>query len=696
MKKHLNILIFLFLSGLFIVFSPQIKFSTNFLELFFSQKTVTFFDVMSKLKLSNNIFIAKKGFDENSLDELYVLAKELKKLPEISKVTISLLPSKELRDYYKKNYYLLADFNNTKLSKEMVAQRLQNSYEELVNSFIYMPLDTNDPLGLFKIKLLPHAKYLSIKDYGYVLRATTNIDSSSTKKDKELYDKLNLILSSHKDIMVYAPFFFFVENSSHIKHDIQKIVTIATVLLLFLYFFMLKNYKLLVHGVIAIGSSVLGAVLACGVLLPSINIMVLAFGISITTISIDYMFHYYFHGYFSTKGFIRQKSVFFGFITTFGVFVIFSFIDIKLFYQLSLFSAISLLIAYILFSSVFTYLDIQKPIIKEQNQQIKSFNPLVVVLVSLVLFGYSYSHLKFDNNLKNLDYKNEKLLKLSKIFNKSLTKNSYQNIIISAKTKELLLQKYEKLQTLYPEILGIGKEVLSEKKCKKRLDKLQKYDFDRLKKIIDTEAQKIGFKNAFKNSYANIKKVNCDMKPIEDMGFKIIKEKQKYYTLVLIPKKYKVVLDDSMQPLNISQILSKDIDKATDTIVKFMFMSICFILVVLFLLSRRDILYPLAFVLFPISIVLFFISLFGTINIMHLFALIILMAISIDYGVYMHSSTSLVETTMAIKYALLSTLAGFGVLILSDTVALHSIGFVITIGVVAIFILIYGRKYEDI
>jgi predicted exporter len=58
----------------------------------------------------------------------------------------------------------------------------------------------------------------------------------------------------------------------------------------------------------------------------------------------------------------------------------------------------------------------------------------------------------------------------------------------------------------------------------------------------------------------------------------------------------------------------------------------------------------------------------------------------------MHNTQSVIETKMAIKYALLSTLAGFGVLVLSDTVALHSIGFVISVGIGAIFILIYGRK----
>ena len=179
---------------------------------------------------------------------------------------------------------------------------------------------------------------------------------------------------------------------------------------------------------------------------------------------------------------------------------------------------------------------------------------------------------------------------------------------------------------------------------------------------------------------------------LDDMGFKLIKVQDRYYTMVLMAKDYKLRYSDDMQPLDVAKTLLQDMQKTKDSVVKFIYISVAFIILMLFMLSGSDILYPLSFVLFPLSVVLFFISIFGTINIMHLFALIILISISIDYGVYMHNTQSVIETKMAIKYALLSTLAGFGVLVLSDTVALHSIGFVISVGIGAIFILIYGRK----
>ena len=111
---------------------------------------------------------------------------------------------------------------------------------------------------------------------------------------------------------------------------------------------------------------------------------------------------------------------------------------------------------------------------------------------------------------------------------------------------------------------------------------------------------------------------------------------------------------------------------------------------ILFYLSGVKILYPLMYLLFPLSLVLFVIALMGQINVMHLFALVILLAISIDYGIYLHNTKTTMQTKTAIKYALLSTICGFGVLIFSSTVALYSIGLVISIGVGAIFILLYA------
>ncbi len=57
-------------------------------------------------------------------------------------------------------------------------------------------------------------------------------------------------------------------------------------------------------------------------------------------------------------------------------------------------------------------------------------------------------------------------------------------------------------------------------------------------------------------------------------------------------------------------------------------------------------------------------------NILHLFMLFVLLSISIDFGIYMGSRKINNNSYKAVLYSLLSTFAGFGVLIFSKTNAL--------------------------
>jgi len=690
--RYLNVSIFVILSILYLSFSSQIRFSTNFIEIFFSKNSLKLFTVAKKLGYSNEIFIAKKGFDKKSLNELKEIAKKIKKLPAISKVEVTARVSNDLKDYLKKHYWLLSDFNDTSITQQNIVQRLQKIHDKIYNSFLYEPINTYDPLGLFSVKIKQSPKYIKLKDYGYVIRVKTTANTSNAMQARVIYNQVKSVISPYAGVISYAPFYFLVENSAYIKHDAQIIMGISTILLLVLYFIILKNIKLFFNAVLAIASSILGAVLLTSLFFKSISILALVFGISVTTISIDYMFHYYFHGDFSKKRFLLQKRVFFGFFTTVGVFIIFSFINIELFSQLAIFSVISLSIAYGLFSWVFVYLGISSPVVKQKRELQKSFNPLHITIISLILLAFSYHFLKFDNNLKNLDYKNEKLTKIAKLFSKGLQNDKYQGIIIKAKTKEKLLQKYEKIALDYPSLLGIGKFVYSDKKCNEKLNKIKNFNFKKIKNIINIESKKIGFKkDTFDKAYIGINHIKCNMSVIDDMKFKIIKEGDMLYTMAFIEKDKLKTNHKYFETINLAKSLLKDTVSMKSTLVKYMLISIFFIISALFFFSGINMLYPLTYLLFPVSVVLFSITIFGKINIMHIFALVILVAISIDYGIYLHKTKTLDETKMAIKYALLSTFFGFGVLIFSKTTALHSIGFVITIGIGSIFTLLYAK-----
>ena len=686
--RYLNLLVFISLSILLGVFFQNIKISTNFMDALFSKETTKIYEISQKLGSSSHILISSRGFDKKGLNELYEIKDELLKLDDIDSVKISLTPSKEMQEYIKQNYYLLADFKNTEFSKEEIKNRLQKIYDDISTSVFYTPIDTSDPLGLFKFQTSDAKRYLELKNFGYILKASTKGKLQNADSAKLLYDKIHEITDKYPNSISFAPFYFLVENSAYIKSDANKIIMLSSILLLVLYFFILKNIKLFFNTVITLGSSAMAAILASTLLFGEINIIALVFGISITTISIDYMFHYYFHNEFEHKGFIKQKRVFFGFITTFGVFLIFSTIDIKLFAQLSFFSMASLLSAYILFSLAFGYLGIRSPSDSVQKQEIRSFNPIYISIISILMLTYASLNLKFDSELKNLDYQNTKLQEISKRFATSIDSEKKQKVLIASNSKDDLLENFEKLKKDHPSTIGIGNFLYSDKKCHKKLEVLKSYDFKKLNQEIREAAKELGFSNIFDKTYLSVTDAKCIMDTRTDLGFKIVKDGDKFYTLALVDKDAKISQNDNVIILDMMKILSKNLDESKDTVLTFTLISLSFILILLFSISKKKILYPLSYIIFPVSVVLFFLSFYTSLNLMHIFAIVILIAIGIDYGIYMLDTTTHSQTTKAIRYAMLSTFAGFGVLVFSSVNSLHSIGFVISVGIAAIFILL--------
>jgi len=114
----------------------------------------------------------------------------------------------------------------------------------------------------------------------------------------------------------------------------------------------------------------------------------------------------------------------------------------------------------------------------------------------------------------------------------------------------------------------------------------------------------------------------------------------------------------------------------------------------LILITKKRFLFALSFLLFPLALILLYGN-FVTFNILHLFMMFIILAISIDYAIY--SSKSLdINTKKAILFSLLSTFAGFGVLMFSKINSLYSIGTIATIGVLAIaFLLIFLKRSSN-
>ena len=102
------------------------------------------------------------------------------------------------------------------------------------------------------------------------------------------------------------------------------------------------------------------------------------------------------------------------------------------------------------------------------------------------------------------------------------------------------------------------------------------------------------------------------------------------------------------------------------------------------------------FVLFPLSMALSVVASHSEFNMMHLFALLILVVVSVDYGIYAIKEGESPRTTHAILFSALTTGVSFGILITSHTKALNSFGEVIFAGMGCILILLlYNTSYQQ-
>lgn len=704
MTKYLNFIILFILLSVGVLLKDSIHISTNLLSLFATKESVEKLTIANNLGYSKEMLIAVKGFDKRAKKEVREISKKLKQLKHINFVQSSIVPTQEIQEYYKDYYPILAAFNDTYITKEQVSQKLQALYDAQLTSIFYSSINKNDPLALFELENIKatgishKGEFITLGEYGFLIRVMTDISPSQMNEAKELYNEVHTQLREYPEVVAFAPFFYTVENSTKIQADVQWIIVLSTVVLLLIYYLLIKNIRLLSQTVIALFSSMVFASLVSTIFIENFNILSLAFGMSLTAVSIDYLLHYHFHNFYEKSQKI-DKNVLYGYLTTVSAFVIFSFIPIPLIAQISSFAVLSLSFAYVLFTFVFPRLGLKRYEEVRKTEGVKrekKVPALLFFVLSLALFAYSAFNFKLDSNIRNLDYQNLHLLEAEKLF-KSNSRAKLTPVIVQAPTQERLIEELHELQTLLPDTFSLATFVKDKQNCQKRQEALKAYDFERLGRLVNAEASKIGFKeDYFKNAYSFVSPLApCDVKELDvfkTYGLSLYHDENIYYTMALVSDVKKIQMLPFITNINVKEMFNKSAQKMYNDLLYFGAIVLIIIFVLLLLSVRARFIYAINYILFPLSFTVAILVSLDAINIMHLFSLIILIAIGIDYGIYMSNSEKPSNTMLAIKYSLLSTIAAFGVLIFSTIVALNSIGIVITLGCAAIFILIKAMK----
>jgi predicted exporter len=679
-----------------LLFTPS-HLSTNLLAIFQQDKNIEKLKVVNSFERASTLFVSTKGFSKESRDVLLELEKKLQSFDFVESTTFNIGKIK-ISDYVKKNYYLLSDFQEISLTHKEIHKRMLALKNTLLEATFYTPIDKNDPFKLFRFTRQQSDKmskdsYLTLGEEGYLLTAELTAKTNEMKKAKEIESTLQTLLLNYPEVTAFSTLFFTAQNSSIIEENVHTILYLSFALLIVLFFITLRDYKLLLLNSITLGSSILFSLALLTYIFEEVSIFVLAFGSAISSISVDYLFHNYFHGQYQKREI--SKTIMWAFLTTILGFFMLQFVAFPLISQLSLFALLSLSFSYFQFTFLYPYFNLQP---KEKRlklafaSNLKKVLPVKsVFLFSLLAIGYAGWNVEFDYNLQNLDYDNKPLkAKQAQIQNAMKEKAT---LLIEAESLETLIHKTSLLKEKVPSLQSFSDFALTQEVFRKKRERLEQFDFVSLKSILSEEAVLLGFKaNYFESAYdfvAHIPSVYLAQKEVfKELGFEVIERNEKFYTLANIKRSSLPLVPTvvGVSSIETAKLIELSMSTMFESLLFYLLLSfVCVFLIILFI-ARKKIILALNFIFFPVAMIILYLSFFQ-INIMHLFSIIIIIVAGIDYGIYMSQENS-VKTDEAIFYSLFTSFSGFGILIFSSIGAIHSIGEVITIGIVSILFLV--------
>ncbi|RDU58059.1 hypothetical protein CQA42_03940 [Helicobacter sp. MIT 99-5507] len=525
-------------------------------------------------------------------------------------------------------------FDNSKLSTEIldlfpkVEQRdILDIHRELEDSnqvLIY----TKDSID--SLESLPYINnIISLKDNIYIIDINKNI------KMQDFYDNFKSHIDSAKDEGKFGDLKYFsseilmIENSKAIFDDVNLIMITSIVFLIVLYVFILRIPFLSLNTLVTIISANLIGITTLTMVYDNVNIMSLNFGVAIGNLAIDYMLHHHFFRLYMHR-FKFNKSVFYGFITTFAGFFICLFIPFPLLSQLSLYAMVCLIVSYLSFGFLYQGIQFKKPIFYKSMRRLRKpkINNIFIIIASIAILAICLPNLKLDYNLEKLDYENKERLADRDFFIKELGQDS--TILLHADSKE------ELQNNIYQIASNIT--LKSNPQTAKILQKDDKF-------------------------YA---KLNIDSNDLESA------------------KKLDFV--DARSIKELSDEITSGIYKPMISILSIV---IVIMIVIVFAVTRS--LISFSYTIAPLSIIsIYFLN--AEVNIMHLFSLLIIVVSSVDYGIYVEKEGENIKTLHAIIFSSITTIAGFGFLSFSNILALKSFGLTISIGLIVILALLLFQK----
>lgn len=559
-------------------------------------------------------------------------------------------------------------------------------------------------------------------------------DTIGARKLLEAFDKVQRQLPDGIEAELISGHSYTLANAEVIQGDMQRVLLVSGVGILLIFLLFLRSLRALSVYLLPL-FSMLAAVLISTIWFGTLSGITLGFGAVLLGITIDFGLHVYFAlcyggGLAERRQLLQAVSrpVMFGGMTTLAALSVLLFSDLPGQRQLAVF-AIAGIIAALLLALLFLphFIGQRKNVNAALGHRHLHRNPfdrsprlrVAVLLLWLVVAGsaaWQAQDLSINGELRQLSYLPAKLQQAEKqLSEKWGNMRGRALIFVEAVDLETALQRNEKIwqklkqQGLQDDSISLATLLPSQRTQQQRLQAWENFwqlhratSFD----LFQTSAQKYGFSTAaFDPFWARLDQTaaNINRPLLESWGLGrmldnlLLTDDFGYQLLTLVPDQTEVIqsleadlatvpgvtlVSQSRFGRQLSSEIGSDFKRTIGS-------AGIAVLVLLLLLFRRlqNVLLALLPVLTGLLVMFGGMGWLGLeINLFNVVASILIIGLGVDYGIFMvcHGQQEKdLASSRAVLISGLTTLVGFGALVLAKHPALHSIGLTVLFGISA-------------
>lgn len=563
-----------------------------------------------------------------------------------------------------------------------------------------------------------------------ILRLKVSMNGYSLNDSQQLSQKLKKIF--HETELQYSTELFYsgilfhtAESASQAKKEISTFGVFSILAVIFLILFVFKSIYPLITALGIIAVSSFYGFTAVLVFFNKVHLLTLVFAVTLIGVVIDYCFHYFTYASSATAQANKsiQKPLILGFITTALGYFALIFSPLELLSQVALFMIFGLLGALLIVLMWLPYqvklnnngptrlsLVISSKCMAIYSKLVTKKCASLILICSSIGILTLFNPLKFNDDIRLLNTSPQWLLNTEMKINQIFKREQSTKLIITADNIEQLLQRQEQLIKHITTtkdgltIKSLSGLLPSSKNQKAHYDLLTQADisgnFDLALAYVGLdialgEFAPLTYEKFLNGPFSNL--AQLFIAPLTDSPTGTKNNKIQGYALWLdIPF-------NELSPKNKQWIASTKhisiFDKAADVttslsiyrsgIFNLLCISILIVLAVL-LLKYGLVSGAVASIIIICSSLVALIAsqlILGHLNIFNLLAMLLIIALAIDYIIFYQEHGLKPETFLAISLSAISSTLVFGVLIFSKTPAVSSFGLTVMVGIVTIYIL---------